>query len=282
MTALAAICGAGVGLGLVLVAAGVRGVDVPATRSSAVSLLRVEKLSLRLAVAVGAGAVVAAATRWPVASLAAVALGLVGPSLAGARQGGPVAIARSEAVAAWTEMLRDTMAGAAGIEGAIAASAQAAPAPIRAEVAALASRLERQRLVPALRAFADDLADPTADLVVAALVLAADRHAGRLGELLGSLARSARQDATMRLRVEAGRARTRTAVRVMVGATVAMAVGLGVLNRGYLAPYGSALGQLVLLMVVGCFAGAFWWLSRLARSSAPERFLVAANEAVGT
>lgn len=282
MTALAAICGAGVGLGLVLVAAGVRGVDVPATRSSAVSLLRVEKLSLRLAVAVGAGAVVAAATRWPVASLAAVALGLVGPSLAGARQGGPAAIARSEAVAAWTEMLRDTMAGAAGIEGAIAASAQAAPAPIRAEVAALASRLERQRLVPALRAFADDLADPTADLVVAALVLAADRHAGRLGELLGSLARSARQDATMRLRVEAGRARTRTAVRVMVGATVAMAVGLGVLNRGYLAPYGSALGQLVLLAVVGCFAGAFWWLARLARSSAPERFLAGANEAAAT
>jgi len=282
VTALAAICGAGAGLGLVLVAAGVRGVNMSATRSSALGLLRVEKLSLRLAVAVGAGAVVAAATRWPVASLAAVALSLVGPTLAGARQGGPATIARSEAVAAWTEMLRDTMAGAAGIEGAIAASAQAAPAPIRAEVAVLASRLERQRLVPALRAFADDLADPTADLVVAALVLAADRHAGRLGELLGSLARSARQDATMRLRVEAGRARTRTAVRVMVGATVAMAVGLGVLNRGYLAPYGSALGQLVLLMVVGCFAGAFWWLSRLARSSAPERFLAGANEAAAT
>src|SRR5438094_111914 len=83
-----------------------------------------------------------------------------------------------------------------------------------------------QRLVPALRAFADDLADPTADLVVAALVVAAGTHAGRLGDLLGALARAARDEATMQLRVEAGRARTRTAVRVVVGSTTAMAVGL--------------------------------------------------------
>lgn len=277
MTALAAVCGAGVGLGVLLVVAGTRGASVPGP-SFGLGLPQLERLSLRLALAVGAGAVVAAATRWPVASLAAVALGVVAPALFASRSAGPSAVARSEAVATWTEMLRDTMAGAAGIEGAIAASAQAAPAPIRAEVAVLAERLQRQRLVPALRAFADDLADPTADLVVAALVLASDRQAGRLGELLGSLARSARDDAIMRLRVEAGRARTRTAVRVMVGATVAMALGLGLVNRGYLAPYDSALGQLVLLGVTGCFAVAFWWLARLARASAPERFLAGVGD----
>ena len=37
------------------------------------------------------------------------------------------------------------------------------------DVATLAARLERERLAPALRAFADDVADPTCDLVVAAL-----------------------------------------------------------------------------------------------------------------
>ena len=39
-------------------------------------------------------------------------------------------------------MLRDTMAGAAGLEQAIAATAAVAPLPIRAEVATLAVRLE--------------------------------------------------------------------------------------------------------------------------------------------
>ena len=44
-----------------------------------------------------------------------------------------------------------------------------------------------------------------------ALILAAEHQAQRLGELLGSLAQAARDQATMGLRVEGGRARTRTA-----------------------------------------------------------------------
>ena len=66
----------------------------------------------------------------------------------------------------------------------------------------------------------------------------------------------------------------------MVGATLVMAVGLVLLNRGYLAPYDSALGQLVLLVIVGCFAGSFRWLARMARAEAPARFLAAAPEEV--
>ena len=280
VTALAAACGAGVGLGVFLVVLGLRGDEVPAGVTRRLTAERVERSLLRVAIAIGAGAVVGAVTRWPVAALSAVVFALALPNLVGGRTAGRAAIARTEAIAAWTEMLRDTMAGAAGLEGAIAASAQSAPAPIRRQVASLAARLERQRLGPALRAFADELSDPTADLVVAALVLASDRHAGRLGDLLGSLARSARDHATMRLRVEAGRARTRTAVRVMVGATLVMAVGLVLLNRGYLAPYDSALGQLVLLLVVGCFTGSFWWLARMARAEAPARFLAVTSEEV--
>jgi tight adherence protein B len=49
---------------------------------------------------------------------------------------------------------------------------------------------------------------------------------------------------------------------------------LAVLNRGYLAPYDSAVGQLVLLLVSGLFAAAFWWLARMTRPASVERFLV--------
>ena len=169
-------------------------------------------------------------------------------------------------MAGWAEMLRDTMAGSAGLEQAIVATAPLAPLPIRAEVATLAVRLEGERLAPALRAFADEVADPTCDLVVAALVLAAEHQAQRLGELLGSLAAAARDQATMRLRVEAGRARTRTSVKVIVGATGALVVGLALFNRGYLAPYDTAVGQLVLLLVGGGLRrSAFVWLSRMTR-----------------
>jgi Flp pilus assembly protein TadB len=196
--------------------------------------------------------------------------------LGGARRH-QAAVGRIEAIAGWAEMLRDTMAGSAGLEQAIIATAPLAPLPIRGEVAILAIRLEGERLGPALRAFADDVADPTCDLVAAALVLAADHQAQRLGELLGSLAAAARDQATMRLRVEAGRARTRTSVKVIVGATSAMVLALALFNRGYLAPYDTATGQLVLILVGAVFAVAFMWLARMTRPVDVDRFLTNAK-----
>src|SRR3546814_11393172 len=78
-----------------------------------------------------------------------------------------------EGIASWAEMLRDTMAAAGGLEQSIIASATVAPPAIRREVAALAVRLERERLPIALQEFATQVDDPTCALVVAALLLAA-------------------------------------------------------------------------------------------------------------
>ena len=272
VSALAGLLGAGVGLGVVLAWAGWRGVTFPRSARSP-TRPKVERATLRLGLAAGAAVVVGAATGWPVGALLAGLAGWGLPGLLGGTKGRAEELARIEAVASWAEMLRDTMAGAAGLEQAIVATATVAPLAIRAEVATLAVRLEGERLAPALRGFADEVADPTMDLVVAALVLAAEHQASRLGELLGSLAQAARDQATMRLRVEAGRARSRTSVKVVVGVTAGLALGLAVLNRSYLAPYDTALGQLVLLLIGAMFAGAFVWLSRMTRPSAPERFL---------
>jgi tight adherence protein B len=272
VNALAALCGAGVGLGLVLVLAGWRGIDHP-RRIWAQARPKVERANLRIGLAVGVAVIVGASTGWPVGALLAGLAGWGAPGLLGGAKGRAENVARIEAVAGWAEMLRDTMAGAAGLEQAVIATATVAPLAIRAEVVTLAVRLEGERLVPSLRAFADEVADPTCDLVVAALILAAEHQAQRLGELLGSLAQAARDQATMRLRVEAGRARTRTSVRVIVGATGGLALGLAVLNRGYLAPYDTELGQLVLLLVGAVFASAFIWLSKMTRPTSVERFL---------
>lgn len=278
MTALAALCGAGVGLGLVLLGCGWRGVTVPVPTGRLGARLRAEDATLRIAVAVGAGVVVGAVTGWPVGAALAALAGWALPGLLASGTSPSAAIARIEAVAGWAEMLRDTMAGAAGLEQAIVATAPLAPLPIRREVVALAVRLERDRLVPALRELADDVADPTCDLVVAALVLAAEHQARRLGELLGTLAATAREQATMRLRVEAGRARTRTSVKVIVGATTALAVGLAVLNRTYLSPYDTPVGQLVLATVGALFVAGFTWLGHLARPAPPARLLQVGNQ----
>lgn len=275
MVGAAALCGAIFGFGVFVAALGVRG-QLPRRRERTRSLVRrVDVLSRRAMFAILGVVAVGALTRWPVGAALAGVFGFSAPSVFGGASARKRAIARTEAIAAWAEMLRDTMAGAAGIEQAIVATASVAPDPIRLEVRDLAASLQRERLPVALRTFARDLADPTGDLVVAALVLASEKQARRLGDLLGALAASARQQATLRLRVDAGRARTRTASRVITVFTLGFALGLVALNRGYLTPYDSVEGQLILLIVGLCFAGAFWWLAVMGRLAEPERFALA-------
>jgi Flp pilus assembly protein TadB len=191
-------------------------------------------------------------------------------------------VARIEAVATWTEMLRDTLSAAAGLEQAILATAPLAPSAICGEVGELAAGIGNgDRLAPALRGLGERLDDPVGDLVVAALLLAAEQQTRRLADLLGSLADAARGQASMRMRVEAGRARTRTSVRVIVGTTLVFAVAVVLLNRDYMVAYDSATGQIVLLGTGMLFGLGFWWLARIARVAQPDRFLSTTTEPAG-
>ena len=277
MTLLSGVLGALCALGVVTFAVAMRPVvpgEVPERRRPAVNArTRFENLVLRLALGVGAAVVVGAITRWPMAALLLGLAGFLAPSLLGGEAQRKAKLDRVEAVASWAEMLRDTMAGAGGLEQSIIATAGVAPRPIRQEVVRLAARLERERLTPALRTFADELDDPSGDLVVAALILAADKSPKRLGDLLGRLAHSARDEVNMRLRIESGRARTRTSVKVITVFTTLFALFLVLFNREYLEPYNTMLGQGVLAVIGLCFGSAFFWLSRSFRIDAEERFL---------
>jgi len=277
MMMLIALLGVAAGLGIVLFIVAIRGTELPQVqrrRPGALSAeVRIEHLAVRLAIGGIGGLLVGLITRWPVAGLFAAGLGFVVPGLLGTGDQRKGKISRIEAIAAWAEMLRDTMAGAGGLEQSIIACSGVAPMPIRREVLRLAARLERDRLAPSLREFAEEIDDPTGDLVVAALVLAADKSPKKLGSLLGMLAQSARAEVNMRLRVEAGRARTRTAVRVISGVTAAFTAFLIFLNRRYLDPYDSLTGQLVLVVVGACFTAAFYWLVKAAQFEGEDRFL---------
>jgi Flp pilus assembly protein TadB len=271
MTALMALLGGGLGGGLLLVALSLWPRERRHVASPGFHLPR--DLPARLARAGGGGVLAALLTRWPVGALGGMAFGFFASDLFGRRADRSAGTDRTEAIAGWTEMLRDTMAAAAGLEQAIISTAPISPAPIRPHIQALVARLHRERLVAALVQLADDMADPTMDLVVSALCLAATGEAQDLAELLGSLAAAARDSATMRLKIDASRARTRTSVRIITGVTLTMALLLVLLNRTYLRPFDSAVGQSVLLLVFACFGTALWWLASMSRYAEPERFL---------
>jgi tight adherence protein B len=280
-TAAAALLGVGTGLGLLLVVLGWRGTDPRRQRHTRTRAARTvdQHRGLRIALAVTAGVVTGLLTGWVVGAVLAGLAAWALPRVLGRDPEHAGRVARIEAIATWTEMLRDTLSAAAGLEQAILATAPLAPSAIRGEVGELAAGIENgDRLAPALRRLGEHLDDPVGDLVIAALLLAAEQQTRQLAELLGSLADAARGQASMRMRVEAGRARTRTSVRVIVGTTLAFAVAVVLLNRNYMGAYDSAAGQIVLLGIGVLFAAGFAWLNRIARVAQPDRFLSTADQ----
>jgi Flp pilus assembly protein TadB len=221
------------------------------------------------------GLLTLALTRWVVL---AVVVGLViacwDRAFGGARNERE-AIVRVEGLAAWIEALRDTIAGAVGLEQAIPATAVNAAPSIRPALNLLVDRLRvREPLPDALMKFSDDLDDPSADLVVAALILNARLRGPGLRDVLSALAVSARDELDVRRRVESSRRSTRRSVQIVVGVIVLVAGALVVFNQQYVEPYGTLLGQLVLAGVLAMFGVGVFWMRQLSGVVEPERFLV--------
>jgi hypothetical protein len=274
------MCGVAIGAGILLVLSGLERKAVataPRRRRSRPDLPA--DATRRAAQAICGGLVVLALTGWPIAAFAAALFGWFTTELVGGSRAVDAAVARTEAIATWTEILRDTIGAAHGLESAIVATAPVAPGPIREEIGALAARLQHTSLDTALSGLAADLNHPIGDLVVAALSAASRSSVRELGELLGTLADAARDEASMQLRVEAARARVHTAVRVVASCTLLTALGLVVLNPTYVDVYADAVGQAVLGVVAGCWGLALWWLSSMSRFDQPERFLSTSVEA---
>ena len=263
------------GVGTWIAIAGITGVRVREREALVVNWNRV---GLRAAMVAVAWAVSWALTGWPMAGVIGGAVAMTVPMLVSAREVRAAALEKTAALATWAEMLRDTMSGHAGLNQAIAVTANVAPESIRAHVKALAVRAERQSLSAALRTFAAEVADPVADLIVAALVIADERQARDLTKLLSEIASSARQQAAMRMRVETGRALTYAQSQALVGITLSLVIVLLLFSPEFLEPYDSFGGQMVLAVIGALFAGALFGLVELGRPVATPRLLAGVEE----
>ncbi len=269
------LAGAVLGGGVFLLVVAIRGVTArPAsTRASKLERALRDVAGVRGAVALVLGALTLLATGWVVAGIGVALLALGWRSLGGAA-GERRAIARLEGLASWTESLRDTIAGAVGLEQAIPSSQRAAAPSLHEPLARLVDRLHTRMPMPdALRRFADDLDDPGADLIVAALIINSRLRGPGLRDLLGGLSTSVREELDMRRKINAERRSTRRSVQIVVLVAVAVALLLGVFNHSYVSVYDQPLGQIVLVVVAGFYAAGFFWLRKLARFDAPERLL---------
>lgn len=188
-------------------------------------------------------------------------------------------IAKLDALDSWTRSLSGLTVSGSGLERTIAASLASCPEPIRPEVTQLVARLNaRWTTTAALQAFADDLNDETGDVVVMHLLRKAELRGSGLAAALEDLAKSIFERVKMRRQIEADRATPRNEARFVVYFTVALLLLL-VLAQQYSAPYGTALGQMLLAIYLAAYALVLWWMRRISRGKPAPRLLVATEKA---
>ena len=184
-------------------------------------------------------------------------------------------IERMEAMAEWTRGLAGVLSAGIGLEQALVAMLRSTPPAILPEVRALVGRMQTSwSSEDALRAFADDLDDPTGDLIAAYLILGARRRGGSLATVLQAVADSVAEDVASRRQIEADRAKPRGAMRWV---TIITAGGLGLYAlSGGMAAYGSPVGQVALAGILALYALTLVWMKRMATPKPLPRIIGAA------
>ncbi|MFD9441849.1 type II secretion system F family protein [Streptomyces sp. NPDC060006] len=183
-------------------------------------------------------------------------------------------IGQLEALSEWTQRLAGLLRLGMGLEQAMVTSRQGAPDELSPQIVNLSDRLRLGwRPDGALRAFAGELNDVTADKVVAALILSVNDRGPGLAQALEDLAGTVRDEVAKRRAIEADRAKPRTTVRWMTIITVGIVVA-GFFVPSYTQPYSTLLGQLLLAGLTAGFIGVLALMRQLGAFRRIPRFLI--------
>lgn len=272
LTALA--IGVFVAFGVMLLAVGFNlGAPAPAPKTAKAPKVTGRAPSGRAAVAVVIAFVVFAVSGWLLLGVAAGMLvlwwGRVFRSTTANNER-----ARLEAIAKWLEDLRDVVGGSnLSMEAALEQTADTAPTTINTELARFVAK--RRRAVPieeALIALADDLAHPTADTAIAAMLLAVGTSGASLARTLSTLAVVARDEVASRVKSDRIRAAYEQTMRRLVILSIVIVGFLRLFAPDLVAPLSQPVGQAWLAVPIGVWTLAIVWLRSLAGYQLPRRY----------
>ncbi|CAI9419265.1 type II secretion system F family protein [Nocardioides sp. T2.26MG-1] len=272
---LPALAGGLIAIGILGIALGMRPTAEPPREKHLAWARRVALTSrtrMLLLIGVGLGLLGWVITGWVLALIIAPVAVLGLPALVSAP---PAAtrINRLEAMEEWTRSLAGVLTVGIGLEQALVATLRSTPAPINPEVSRLVARLRaRWDTETALRAFADELDDATGDLIAANLILGARRRGAGLASVLEGLAESVAADVRARRQVEADRAKPRATARWVTLISTSVLVVLA-LSGQYVEPYATAVGQVILVVLLSAYVGTLIWMRRMATGKPMPRFL---------
>lgn len=212
------------------------------------------------------------ATGWPVAALIGLAAGYVAPKMFAVPRRRRAVADEIEAYSQWTEQLRDLVSASGSLFEAVTLSAPTSPPMLRPHVTQMATLANTVGLKSALDWFAAHMKSPYADRLVLGMSIAWDSGA-RITEAFESVSRAMRNEVEMRRRNEVANARTWTQVVSITGITVVSVVLMFAFNRGFFDPFGTLVGQVILLAVGAMIFGNILWVLKLSAAGTPVRLL---------
>lgn len=183
-------------------------------------------------------------------------------------------IKKLEALAAWTHSLSGLITTGAILEHVLTVSLRNAPEEIKPQVSNLVSRLNYRWAPPAaLKAFADELDDATADIVVAHLLLAYKIRGGGLADALDDLASIINDEVRHRREIETDREKPRTTAKLVTLITTVSLTLMALFAGQFLAAYKEPLGQVLLSVYLAGYIMILIWMRRMTVGKPAPRFL---------
>ncbi len=202
------------------------------------------------------------------------------PLVAGGGKAERAELAKLEALAQWTESLRDLAQKGAGLESVIPKTVDTASDVLLPQLRLMSRRLSVKVPLPeALSRFADEVDESSADMVVAALALAARQRKGKLSDVLSALSLSLRDELEQRTKVM----RERNVVR-REAAQVAVMTAVLVIAASLFSPQSlpegkrSTAAQLLPLVLAVAYLYVFSRVRKLAEPEPTPRFLSSASD----
>lgn len=230
------------------------------------------RTQILLVAGVLAGVLFWSATGWMV-FIGAIPLAMLGLRAIFSDQGEKSQTDKLSAIETWTRSLSGLIVTGAPLERALTSSLSNAQPEIYPEVSRLVARLEaRWPTMDALQAFADDLNDPTGDLVVMNLMLAAKERGQGLVNALNDLAQTVFEEVKVRRQVTSDRAKPRWNARVVTGLTIGLLLAVPLMSA-FSEPYRSPIGQLIFAGWVGIIALLLVAMKRIVAPHAIPRML---------
>lgn len=178
-----------------------------------------------------------------------------------------------EALEAWTRSLSGLIGVGTFLETALKASQTSAAESIRPMVKRLIARLDGGwTLSAALEAFANEVDDPTADVIIMNLMLAAKQRGAGLGAALENIAESVHDEIRARHQIDTDRSKTRQDTRIIVVGVAVMLVGMPFLPV-IAEPYQSATGQVMYMVWVGALCAVLYSMHQMTKPYRAARML---------